>query len=302
MRIAVIGEILWDVFGDGERLGGAPFNLAAHAAQLGAKADFVSAVAADERGRRALDQARQLGLAGPYLKTVERPSTGHVTVRLDNGQPDYVIHRPAAYDAAFLTESERRALAAAKPAWLCFGTLFAHLPEPRVQLDLLLEALPDSRRFYDINLRKDSWSEALVVELLTYADILKINESEARRVAEIFGGPKDGLESFARWAAEEWRLEGVAVTRGENGCALLLKGRWIESDGVDVELADAVGAGDAFAAAFLHGLEQGWEPEKIGAFANRVGALVASRAGAIPRWSADEAWALGTYPRWSNDV
>jgi fructokinase len=61
---------------------------------------------------------------------------------------------------------------------------------------------------------------------------------------------------------------------------------------VKIELADAVGAGDAFAAAFLHGLEQGWQAEKIGAFANRVGALVASRAGAIPRWRAEEAWAL----------
>jgi fructokinase len=294
MRIAVVGEILWDVFDDEERLGGAPFNLAAHAAQLEAEADFVSAVATDERGRRALDQARQLGLAGPYLKTVERPATGHVTVRLENGQPDYVIHRPAAYDAASLTEGERRALAGGRPDWLCFGTLFAHLPKPRAQLALLLEALPDTKRFYDINLRKDSWSQALVAELLTYADVLKINESEARMVTEIFGGPDDGLEQFARWAAGEWRLESVAVTRGEAGCGLLLDGRWIESGGIQVELVDAVGAGDAFAAAYLHGLDQAWALDKVAAFANRVGALVASRAGAIPRWRSEEAWALGT--------
>ena len=84
----------------------------------------------------------------------------------------------------------------------------------------------------------------------------------------------------------------IRRTRGEAGCSLLLDGRWVESEGVRVELHDAVGAGDAFAAAFVHGLGQGWEPERIGAFANRVGALVASRAGAIPPWRAEEAWGL----------
>lgn len=293
MRIAAIGEILWDVFPDGERLGGAPFNFAAHAAQLGNAVDFISAVGADTRGRKALDQARELGLAGRYLKTVDGSATGHVTVTLDRGQPDYAIHRPAAYDAAALADGDLRALTAAKPECLYFGTLFAHLPEPRAQLERLLETLPETKRFYDINLRKDAWSPALLAQLLTYADILKINEGESETVSQMFGGPRDGLEAFARWAAGEWRLEGVAVTRGEAGCSLLLEGRWFESEGVEVELRDAVGAGDAFAAAFVHGLGQGWAPQRIGAFANRAGALVASRAGAIPRWRAEEAWALG---------
>jgi len=46
-----------------------------------------------------------------------------------------------------------------------------------------------------------------------------------------------------------------------------------------------VGAGDAFAAAFLHGLECGWQPRRIAAFANQVGAIMASRPGGIPEWS-----------------
>jgi len=292
MRIAAIGEILWDVFEDGERLGGAPFNFAAHAAQLGGQVDFVSAVANDERGGAALVQAGELGLAGRYLKTVAKPPTGHVTVTLADGQPDYVIHRPAAYDAVTLTDDDLRALAETRHDWVYFGTLFAHLDDPRMQLERMLAAVPQARRFYDINLRKESWSKGLLAELLGHANILKINESEARTVAELFGGPDDGAEAFSRWALEEWRLEGMAVTRGADGCALLLDGRWTECPGVEVELADAVGAGDAFAAGLLHGIGQHWAPEKIGAFANRVGALVASRNGAIPRWTAEEAWAL----------
>jgi fructokinase len=292
MHFAAIGEIRWDVYEDEERLGGAPFNFAAHVAQLGVEVDFISAVGADDRGARALAQARDLDLLGPCLKTVSHPATGYVTVKLAQGQPDYVIHRPAAYDAVELSAQERESLASSKPSWLYFGSLFAHLAEPRAQLELLLEALPEAKRFYDINLRKESWSPALLAELLTYADILKLNEGEAGAIDELFGGPGSGLEAFARWAAAEWRLQGVAVTRGEDGCALLLGGCWTECAGVKIDLADAVGAGDAFAAAFLYGLEQGWKPDKIGAFANRVGALVASRPGAIPRWRQEEAWAL----------
>jgi fructokinase len=292
MRIVAIGEILWDVIDGRERLGGAPFNFAAHAAQLGAQVDFISAVAADARGRAALRQARELGLAGPYLKTVQSPPTGHVTVTLDRGQPDYIIHRPAAYDATKLAAEDLQALRAAQPDWLYFGTLFAHLPAPAAQLERLLEALPETKRFYDINLRKDSWSPDLLARLLGHAHLLKINEGEAETAVELFEGPSGGLEAFARWAAEKWRLDGVAITRGADGCALLLDGRWVECGGVQVKLADAVGAGDAFAAAFLHGLGQGWPAERVGAFANRVGALVASRPGAIPRWQAEEAWTL----------
>jgi len=59
-----------------------------------------------------------------------------------------------------------------------------------------------------------------------------------------------------------------------------------------VRVADTVGAGDAFAAAFLHGLWQGWNPSQVADFANRVGALVASRTGAIPMWTLDEVCAL----------
>lgn len=51
--IAGIGEVLWDVFPDGARFGGAPANFACHCAGLGAEAWIVSAVGADADGERA---------------------------------------------------------------------------------------------------------------------------------------------------------------------------------------------------------------------------------------------------------
>src|ERR1035437_7181889 len=80
----------------------------------------------------------------------------------------------------------------------------------------------------------------------------------------------------------------VAVTRGERGCAVRIGNDRAECPGYTVKVVDTVGAGDAFAAAFLHGLAAEWSAAKTGDFANRLGALVASRAGAVPRWSPGE--------------
>ena len=78
------------------------------------------------------------------------------------------------------------------------------------------------------------------------------------------------------------------MTFGERGCGIYKEGQYTEAPGRKVEVADTIGAGDAFAAAFVHGTEQGWDAYRCGAFANAVGALVASRPGATPEWDIDE--------------
>ena len=82
------------------------------------------------------------------------------------------------------------------------------------------------------------------------------------------------------------------MTLGERGCAILNQGTYGESPGYKVQVADSVGAGDAFAAALLHGLEQRWDTRRLGCFANAVGALVASRPGATPDWNINECWPM----------
>jgi fructokinase len=69
---------------------------------------------------------------------------------------------------------------------------------------------------------------------------------------------------------------------------MLVADQYHEAPGVAVKVVDAVGAGDAFSAAFLHGLAAGWDAARVAGFANRVGALVASRPGATPMWSPEE--------------
>lgn len=290
MRIISVGEILWDVFESGEHLGGAAFNFAAHAARLGHAVHFISAVGADERGRRALEQAARLGLSPRYIRCVPQQATGVVSVTVDAaGQPAFTIHRPAAYDFPELSPQELHQLSAQSPAWIYFGTLAQMSPQTKELTFRLIESNPAARRFYDVNLRANSYEPALVLELLTRASLVKLNEQEVRTLEEVFGRPHRSLEDFCRRHLERFAWEGVCVTRGAQGCALLVGGEYLEAPGYRVQVADTVGAGDAFAAAFLHGLGCGWPAREVADFANRVGALVASRRGAIPEWTLEEA-------------
>lgn len=173
MRVASLGEILWDLIGGEEFLGGATFNFSVQLSRLGHDVSFISAVGDDERGRRAIDAAKRLGLSTKFIRTSKEAPTGTVSVFLDaQRQPRYVLHRPAAYDfAAMLNEPIR-------PEWIYHGTL--QLIEPRMLALLrdLISLYPDARRFYDINLRKDSYSGPLVLELLALADVVKLNDDE----------------------------------------------------------------------------------------------------------------------------
>ncbi|MCS7314656.1 MAG: carbohydrate kinase [Bryobacterales bacterium] len=294
MRILVVGEILWDVFPDAERLGGAPFNLAAHARRLGHEVYFISAVGDDPRGRAALARMRELDLPARFVRTIAGQATGTVSVRLDSaGQPDFTIHRPAAYDFVSLSDEDFDELVSWDPDWLCHGTLHCMHPQARTLTRRLVEALPRARRFYDVNLRKHSYTPELLRELMAKATAVKLNDAEATEIERFFDGRRRGLADFAERFAARFGWELVAVTRGAEGCGLWRKGEWVEARGYRVQVVDAVGAGDAFAAALLHGLDAGWPLARVADFANRVGALIASRAGAVPDWTPEECAALG---------
>jgi fructokinase len=271
MTIFSIGEILWDVFPDTARLGGAPFNFAVNARRLGHHVIFLSAVGDDERGRAALQRAATLDLPAEFIQVAPGRPTGSVTVQLDGeGHPDFTIHRPAAYDCLALDDRQLRQLAELRPDWIYFGTLYPMNARACDTLHRLIHAVPGARRFYDMNLRRGCYTPALVSELLSLATAVKVNDDEA----ELF--PDLGQASS------------VAITRGERGCEVRIGSDRAECPGYPVKVADTVGAGDAFAAAFLHGLGAGWSASRTGDFANRLGSLVASRSGAVPEWSLRE--------------
>ena len=295
MKTVSIGEVLWDVVGSREYLGGATFNFSANLRRLGHAVSFISGVGADSRGRVVLSRMAEMGLSARFVRVLEEHPTGVVTVTLkQGGQPSFVLHRPAAYDFPRLDEAELRELAAQEPDWVYFGTLAMIGEGAHRVTKALLDHLPGARRFYDINLRVDSYTPSLVQELMSRATVVKLNDEEVREIDRMFGQQHLSLERFCRDYAALFNWEGVCITRGAKGCVALVQGEYLESDGYAIEVADAVGAGDAFAAAFLHGLGSRWPLPRVTDFANRLGALVASRAGALPPWTEEEAMALKT--------
>ena len=285
MNLIVIGEILWDVFPTGDRLGGAPFNFAAHSARLGHQVHFVSGAGADPRGETALEEMRRLGVSTRWMARTDQAPTGYVTVALQAGEPHYTIHRPAAYDFPALDDAQLPALAATQPDVIYYGTLAQSSPAVRSATRRIIDACPNATTFYDINLRPANDDLSLVATLLCQANLVKLNEDEARRIASAWQLPASPIEAFCRALSSRSPIHGVCITLGAKGCALLLDGVYAECPGVPVPVSDLVGAGDAFSAALIDAISRHLPPNEAGAFANRLGAFVASRPGALPEWT-----------------
>jgi len=293
MKIVSIGEVLWDILPEAEHLGGAPFNFALHAHHLGHEVCFVSAVGEDPRGDGVLDQMAQSGLSTRFIHRAPDHPTGTVTVATDSsGLPQYQIHRPAAYDFPALGQPAVDALLTPAPDWISFGTLQQMSAAAHELTMKLLANTPTARRFYDVNLRANSFTPDLVRTLALQAHILKLNEQEVPALQEIGGIQGESREQFCRNCLQAFQLDAVCITLGPKGCALFLNDEYLEAPGFSIRVADTIGAGDAFSAALLHGLNAGRPLRQIADFANRVGALVASRPGGTPQWTVADAMAL----------
>jgi fructokinase len=293
MKIVAVGEVLWDVLPSTGHLGGAPFNFAWHAHNLGHEVCFVSAVGNDRRGQQALEQMAEAGLSTRFTRQVSDYPTGTVTVAMDPlGLPQYTIHRPAAYDFPAPSTDDFHVLLNPAPDWIYFGTL-QQMSVPAHDLVLkLLAAAPSAKRFYDLNLRVGSFTPELIRTLARHAHVLKLNEQELSAFREIAAIQGDSREQFCRNCLRAFELDAICITLGARGCALLMDDEYLESPGFEIKVADTIGAGDAFSAALVHGISVGWSSPHIAAFANRVGALIASRPGGTPRWTVTEAMAL----------
>ena len=97
--ILSFGEVLWDIFPEGPRFGGAPANFACHAAALGGDVGMVSAVGQDSRGDEAVAILESYGIRTDLIQRTADAPTGTVGVELDEtGKPDFTIHEGSAWD------------------------------------------------------------------------------------------------------------------------------------------------------------------------------------------------------------
>ena len=296
MRILSVGEVLWDAFPEQERVGGAPLNFAINAVRLGDSAALVSAVGGDERGRRLREAIASAGVDGRFCRVLADQSTGVARVgRSPEGEPTFVFPRPAAFDFLDVTEDETREIRTTlQPDWLYFGTLVQTSKQVEETTRRLCEDLPGVRSFYDLNLRPGCWTLPLVERLSALATVIKLNEFEAETLATCsgLGARSFSLEHFGHQWSERFHLEALCITLGPDGCILFQDGQSQRVPGFPAAVQDTVGAGDAFAAAFLHGFHRCWPPLETARFANALGSIVAGRAGATPPWSLRECCTL----------
>lgn len=280
-KLVGIGELLWDLLPGGRQLGGAPANFAYHASALGAEARLVSRVGRDDLGRDALGRLQELGVATESIELDQSLPTGTVSVELAaDGQPHYQIHANVAWDAIHGDSAGRLAVASADA--VCFGSLGQRSERSRVTIQSLVAAAPShALRVFDINLRQNFFSSRLINESLAFATVLKVNETELPRLAELLDLTGDE-RSQIRQLADRSRLRVLAYTRGGCGSLLFSEGRWSDHPGTETNVVDTIGAGDSFTAAMTLGLLAGWDLDRINDNANRIAAFVCSRAGATP--------------------
>jgi len=284
--IVSIGEVLWDLLPDGEYLGGAPFNFAANCARLGHRVLFLSAVGQDPLGQRTLEAIEASGVSSNLVSRVSEAGTGVVRVEFDtDGQPHYTINRPAAYDFLRLDKQALKSIVTRHPDFVYFGTLSELYENNQAAVIKLIDALPGSLCFYDVNLRKDSFNLGLLTQLMPRAQIVKMNEQETRVVQELFGTKAANLEEFCWTYCRKFGWRAAWITLGPAGCAVFHDGKFAEVAGFPVATPNPVGAGDAFSAAVCHGILENWPVVRIAEFANKLGALIASQPGAVSAWS-----------------
>jgi len=297
MRVLGVGEVLWDVFPQRELLGGAPLNFCANTVRLGHRASLITAVANDKRGRAALTEMADLGLDTSLVRVVSEPATGvAIVTTTPQGDHSFEIPRPAAFDELDSSPETMQRATAFEPDWFYFGTLLQTNAHAEQLTHDLARKLGGVKCFYDMNLRPGCWNMPLIERLCAVADVLKLNEFEAQTLGERIGlrSERFSLESFAAQWADSYGIESICITLGAAGCLIYMNGNVSLVPGFPVQVEDTVGAGDAFAAAFLHGYHLRWPALQIGRFANAVGSLVASRAGATPEWSVEECCALAS--------
>jgi fructokinase len=279
--IVGIGEVLWDVYPDAARFGGAPANFACHAAALGADSWMASAVGVDELGNRAISTLKSVGVQCDAVARDGEHDTGQVSVTIDSsGQASYRFADDSAWDH-LQWSAELQSLAERCDA-VCFGTLGQRSPTSRATIQRFVSATPQRvLRMFDVNLRLGFFDRETVHTSLQIASAVKLNEEELTKVAELCEIAAPTPRQLLRKLAERYELRLAALTCGAEGAWLIAGDEESACPAVPAKVVDTVGAGDAFTAALVADFLRGLPLGEINRHANAVASFVCSQPGAV---------------------
>ena len=279
-KMAGIGELLWDLLPDGKQLGGSPMNVVYHCQAAGIKSVVVSAVGNDPPGNEIIKVVKQKGNSTDFIQRNTDQPTGTVSVKLENGIPDFTIHKDVAWDNIQWDDSLME-LARSIDA-VAFGSLAQRDPVSRATIKkFLVEMRPDSIRVFDINLRQHYYSKELIEEALKIATVLKINDEELPVLTKnlnITGPAYEQIKSIM----QIYELKLVAYTKGGQGSILFSQDLTSVRNAPEVKVADTVGAGDTFTGVLIAGLLNNKPLVEIHKEASDRAAWVCTQQGGTP--------------------
>ncbi len=276
-----LGEVLWDVYPDAARFGGAPANFAYHAASLDAESWLASSVGVDDPGDRALDTLRQHGVESACVARDAKHPTGRVDVTLDSvGRASYEFADDTAWD--HIAWSDALDSLARRCDAVCFDTLAQRSSQSRETIQRFVKTTPSSAlRMFDVNLRKQFYDAAVIDQSLRLATALKLNEEELPIVARLCGVNESPPRDAMRALMKMYSLRLVALTRGPHGATLIAGAEESTFPALITTIVDTVGAGDAFTAGVVIGFLAGLPLAEVNAHANAVASFVCSQPGAV---------------------
>ena len=276
-----MGEALWDVLPEGKKIGGAPANFAYHVSQFGLNSRVVSAVGDDKLGMEILDNFREKKL-NTMVEIVPYP-TGTVQVELDNeGVPCYDIKEGVAWDNIPYTPALEDL--AKHTTAVCFGSLAQRSVVSRETINRFLDTMPaeNTLKIFDINLRQGFYTKEILCNSFRKCNVLKINDEELVTVSRMFGYPGIDLQDKCWILLAKYTLKMLILTCGVNGSYVFTPGEVSFVETPKVEVADTVGAGDSFTAAFVASILSDLSIGEAHKLAVETSAYVCTQNGAMP--------------------
>ncbi|KAF0142931.1 MAG: fructokinase [Stygiobacter sp.] len=279
-NITAFGEILWDVYPDEKRLGGAPFNFIYHIWKILGRANFISSVGNDENGKEIFYYLNSMGFNTKNIIVDKEHPTGTVQVVLDdNKAPCFTPTYNCCYDFVKLDEQMRKMILQ-EAALIYFGTFSARSEITRETLFSLLNH-PNKKYFCDLNLRHDLFTKNLIERALLSVNVLKINDAELFKLKELFNLLTSDNEACF-FLLNKFDIDLIGLTLGERGAFLFNKN---ESDyyiSESAQIIDTLGAGDAFAAILCLGYLQQLPLTQLNQLANEFALEICKVNGALP--------------------
>ncbi|GIZ09241.1 carbohydrate kinase family protein [Flavobacterium sp. UMI-01] len=285
LKAVCFGEVLWDVFPTHKKIGGAPLNVALRMNSFGIQTTMISRVGLDENGSDIKEFIESHQSTTQYIQEGADYKTGVVNVMInEKGNASYDILYPSAWDKIQLTD-EMKQLVSAADAFV-FGSLICRDELSRTTLLALLEVA--KYKVLDANLRAPYYTTEVLIELMSKADFIKLNDEELREISRELNSPYNSFEQNIKFIAKKTKAKHICVTKGEFGAVLYYDGKFFYNSGYFIKVVDTVGAGDSFLASLTMKLLKGKSPQKALNYACAVGALVAGQEGANPKISDTE--------------